>query len=348
MLHGMGEPIQRGARRPGPPGPGLHALRGDAAGHGLPGPPAPGKHVERVVPEGQLHRAAPGRRPAAQPRGDRSHVRPRTDGRSPQAAPRPPSLPPFRNEPPTDFTRAETREAMRAGARGRPRTSSGRPYPLADRRPRRSTPADDVSTRSTRATRSRIVGRFAMAGAEHAERGRRGRARGLRRPGRRRPPATGPAVLLRAADDHAAATVRAGRLGGLRVRQALARGRRRRRRGDRLLRVLRPRDDPPGRAAAPRRPGRDQRHRAHRRGASPSSSPPGTSRWRSRLRHDRRRPGRRQHGRAQAGRAVAGHRLAPRPRSSARPGLPAGRPRATCPAAARRSARPWSTTPAST
>ena len=32
------------------------------------------------------------------------------------------------------------------------------------------------------------------------------------------------------------------------MRQALARGRRRRRRGDRLLRVLRPRDDPPRRA----------------------------------------------------------------------------------------------------
>ena len=60
MLHGMGEPIQRALVGRGQAGPRLHALRGDAAGHGLPGAPAPGKHVERVVPEGQLHRRVPG------------------------------------------------------------------------------------------------------------------------------------------------------------------------------------------------------------------------------------------------------------------------------------------------
>ena len=58
MLHGMGEPIQRALVDRGIARPGLHALRGDAAGDGVPGAPAPGEHVERVVPEGQLHRAA--------------------------------------------------------------------------------------------------------------------------------------------------------------------------------------------------------------------------------------------------------------------------------------------------
>ena len=169
-------------------------------------------------------------------------------------------LPPFRNEPPTDFARAENREAMRR-ALDEVRGQLGRHYPLIDRR---------------RGGRHRArAARLARPEPQLARRGRdvawpvpstpSGRSP---RPGRRIPglggdagprPRRGPGPRGR---DHAAATVRAGRVGGLRVRQALGRGRRRRRRGDRLLRVLRPRDDPPGRAPAPRRPRRDQFHRA--------------------------------------------------------------------------------------
>ena len=96
------------------------------------------------------------------------------------------------------------------------------------------------------------------------------------------------------------------------------RGRRRRRRGDRLLRVLRPRDDPPGRAAASRRPRRDQRHRApaarRGRGHPALELPAGDPH-----RHDRRGAGGGQRRDPQAGRAVAGDGLAPGARSSARP-----------------------------
>ena len=119
-------------------------------------------------------------------------------------------------------------------------------------------------------------------------------------------------VLIRAAAIMRRAPVRAGGLGGLRVRQALARGRRRRRRGDRLLRVLRPRDDPAGRARRSRRAGRDQRRRAHRAGRGrrdpPLELPAGDP-----DRHDRRRAGRGQHRGPQAERAIA------------RDGRPAGR-----------------------
>ena len=125
----------------------------------------------------------------------------------------------------------------------------GRIYPLVidgrggRRRPRRR------STRSipSRHARGSSAG-SATADADARRGGRRRRPGGASPAGRRTPAAERAAVLLRAAAIMRRAPVRAGRLGGLRVRQALARGRRRRRRGDRLLRVLRPRDDPPGRA----------------------------------------------------------------------------------------------------
>ena len=80
-------------------------------------------------------------------------------------------------------------------------------------------------------------------------------------------------------------------------------------RGDRLLRVLRPRDR--SRLSAPRRLGRARRERtttSTSRAAWPSVIAP----WNFPLailhRHDHRRPGRRQHGHHEAGRAVARHR----------------------------------------
>ena len=77
------------------------------------------------------------------------------------------------------------------------------------------------------------------------------------------------------------ASLRAGGVAGLRVRQAVARGRRRRRRGDRLLRILRRRkltaSPRRARATCPARRTRTSTSRA----ASTSSSRRGTSRSRS-------------------------------------------------------------------
>ena len=88
----------------------------------------------------------------------------------------------------------------------------------------------------------------AMADAEHAEQAVAAAARGASRPGRQLGAERRAEYLRRAADVMRRAALRAGRLGSLRVRQAVARGRRRRRRGDRLLRVLRRRRDRAGRS----------------------------------------------------------------------------------------------------
>jgi len=76
-------------------------------------------------------------------------------------------LPPFRNEPPTDFARPENRQAMRC-ALDAVRLELGRRYPLliggaeVDTGPRR---LDSVNPSQS----SRIVGQAAMAGSAHAE-----------------------------------------------------------------------------------------------------------------------------------------------------------------------------------
>ncbi len=77
-------------------------------------------------------------------------------GRNPRpkpATPAPSALPPFRNEPPTDFTRPEARAAVRV-ALEEVRAQLGRPYPLAigGREVRH---ARAIRPRSTRATRGR-------------------------------------------------------------------------------------------------------------------------------------------------------------------------------------------------
>jgi RHH-type proline utilization regulon transcriptional repressor/proline dehydrogenase/delta 1-pyrroline-5-carboxylate dehydrogenase len=76
-------------------------------------------------------------------------------------------LPPFRNEPPTDFARAENREAMRR-ALEEVRLQLGRFYPLSiggqevDTSPRR---LDSVNPSQS----SRVVGQTALAGVKEAE-----------------------------------------------------------------------------------------------------------------------------------------------------------------------------------
>jgi RHH-type proline utilization regulon transcriptional repressor/proline dehydrogenase/delta 1-pyrroline-5-carboxylate dehydrogenase len=93
-----------------------------------------------------------------------------TRTRRPKAT-RPPEAgepPPFRNEPPTDFARAESRDAMRR-ALDQVRGQLGRDYPLiiagedVDTSPRRLTSPDPSHS-------SRAVGLTSMAGPEHAER----------------------------------------------------------------------------------------------------------------------------------------------------------------------------------
>ena len=245
---------------------------------------------------------------------------------APEASSRPRpgrALPPFANEPLTDFTRPEARSRMKAaiddvrrdledgpyrcpividgrevaGAesldgplpRATPRSSSARPRP----------PAAEQAARAVAAARRAFESWSSTPARDRAE------------------------VLLRAAEILRRDRFRAGGDRGLRVRQALARGRRRHRRGDRLLRVLRPRDDPPGRAPASRRPGRDQRHRADRpggrRGHPPLELPAGDPDG-----DDRRRDRGGQRGDPQAGRAVAGHRPSRSYEAFREAGLPPG------------------------
>ncbi|MFI5461074.1 MAG: L-glutamate gamma-semialdehyde dehydrogenase [Isosphaerales bacterium] len=85
----------------------------------------------------------------------------------PPPAPAPADLSPFRNEPPADFARSESREAMRE-ALERVRAELGRSYPLLiggeeiGTEPRRLDSLDPSHS-------SRVVGRVALAGASHAE-----------------------------------------------------------------------------------------------------------------------------------------------------------------------------------
>ena len=191
-LHGMGDVDPGRARRPRPPRPRLHALRRDAAGHGLPGPPAAREHVERVVPEGELRRARPGEDLLRNPEeiGAMLSTK-RTRRSSPAAAEARSELPPFRNEPLTDFARAENREAM-ARALEDVRRKLGQTYPLliAGRGdPHRGPPSRLARPQPELARRGpdRDGRHGARASAPSPRRGRPSR------PGRRRPRATGPA-----------------------------------------------------------------------------------------------------------------------------------------------------------
>ena len=192
--HGRADPA--GRRGAGQPRPGLHPLRGDAAGHGLPGPQAPGKHVERVVPEGQRRRARPGRRPASRPRGDRCHV---VQERPPAACPgrRPPTSRRSGTSRSTDFTRPEARGADARGARGRSATSSGGRTtctiggePLDARETFDSTDPGDFS---------RVVARFPRAEPRHAAKAVEVARKAFDGVVEHARPRTAPTVLVRAA-----------------------------------------------------------------------------------------------------------------------------------------------------
>ena len=153
----------------------------------------------------------------------------------------------FRNEPLTDFSREEARAGDAAALWHEVKPQLGRTYPpvigkQAGARPRRL--LDSVNP----SHHPQIVGRCGRATAAQAEQAIAAAAAAF--PGWRDTEPRGRAdYLFRAADGDAAAALRAGGLGGLRVRQAVARGRRRRGRGHRLLRVLWPGDAPAGRAA---------------------------------------------------------------------------------------------------
>ena len=193
----------------------------------------------------------PDRRPVTRPRGDRidADAQRAVPGPSPRQVPAGlPLLPPFHNEPPTDFARAENREAMRS-ALDEVRSQLGRRYPLligGQEIDTRIALLDSVNPGQS----SRVVGQAALASVEHADAAVAAARAAF--PGWAATPAGD-----RAADpgqsggDHAQPAVRAGRVGDLRVRQTLGRGGCRHCRGHRLLRVLCPRDDPPGRAEAP-------------------------------------------------------------------------------------------------
>ena len=164
---------------------------------------------------------------------------------------------PFRNEPLTDFSQ----EADRAGdapALADVEPQLGGRYPLVIGGQAVETGAvDRIGTIPSH--RTQVVGRCGQATPEHADaadrRGEGGVPRLARHAAERRAGCcfdAGRACVRRRRFELAAWEV-------YETRQAVARGRRRRRRGDRLLRVLRPRDAPPGRAAAARRARRGER-----------------------------------------------------------------------------------------
>jgi RHH-type proline utilization regulon transcriptional repressor/proline dehydrogenase/delta 1-pyrroline-5-carboxylate dehydrogenase len=105
-------------------------------------------------------------------------------------------LPPFQNEPPTDFTRSENRSSMRA-ALAEVGAQLGRTYPLV-------LGGAEVATGETfdsldPGDTSRVVGRFPRATAEHAERAV-AIARGAFAQWSRTPASERAAVLIRAAE----------------------------------------------------------------------------------------------------------------------------------------------------
>ena len=278
------------------------------------------------------------RRAVARPRGGRSHADPdATSQDGTDCGSRRTAAVPQRAADGLRAGRVPRGDAT--GTRGGPRPA--RPALPADhRRPGGSTPARGDWRSLDPGHSSRAVGETSMAGVEHADRAvaaARAAQAGVGRDAGPRP-RRGPGPHGR---DLPIPTVRAGRVGGLRVRQALGRGRRRHRRGDRLLRVLRPRDHPAVRAPASRRPRRDQLHRAPaaRRGGDhpalelPAGDPD---------RHDRGGAGGGQRRDRQAGRAVARDGLAPAPRPAR--GRPATR-RARLPARAGRGGRPGTRQP---
>ena len=276
LRHGRADARRRPAPRPAAAG--LRAGRRAGAGHGVPRAPAAREHVAtRASCATASPRAATLDELVAPPAVDRA-------ARHRAAAPRP-------------TTDAERPGAVRARAGRRVAAGDGAEPTfgvavdtatdrVADRRAR----ADRRRAGPHRRRRStsvdpghidRVVATSASCTAADADaRRRRGRARRRAAGGAPRRVERA-AVLFRAAEWLRAPARRDRRARGVRGRQAVGPGRRRRVRGDRLLRVLRPR------GAAPRRRRRRacSRRRARptacatRARASPSSSRRGTSRW---------------------------------------------------------------------
>ena len=275
--HGRAGPRRRPAARPPPPR--LRPGRRARAGHGLPRAPPAREHLERELRPPPLRRGqGPRRAPRAARR--RRPARARAGAAAPDDRRRRPDA--VRPEPV-----AEWRRAWAAGADGRgggaggdrgdastcPRSSAGEQVRTAatidsvdpgDHEPRRR-------PRRRRAVPPRPTPRSPPR-PRRSSRGRRRRSR------------SGPRAVPRRGVDAGAAR-RARRPRGVRGGQAVGPGRRRRVRGHRLLRVLRPG------GAAPRRRGRRPGAVAAGggeppplpgQGRRPSSSPRGTSRSPSR------------------------------------------------------------------
>ena len=119
-----------------------------------------------------------------------------TPRRAPNGAVPPASLPPFRNEPPTDFTRPEARAAMRA-ALAEVRGQFGRSYPLklGDRTIEVAEEFASIDPGDSEV----VVGRFPRARAEQADLAVSS-AREAFGSWSRTPPAERAAVLIRAAE----------------------------------------------------------------------------------------------------------------------------------------------------
>jgi RHH-type proline utilization regulon transcriptional repressor/proline dehydrogenase/delta 1-pyrroline-5-carboxylate dehydrogenase len=94
-------------------------------------------------------------------------IRTRRSKPEPSAALEPAELPPFRNEPPTDFARAENREAMRR-ALAEVRLQLGKRYPLVIRGAEIDT-APRMGDSVNPSESSRVVGQVSMANAVEAE-----------------------------------------------------------------------------------------------------------------------------------------------------------------------------------
>ena len=228
------------------------------------------------------------------------------------------ALPPFRNEPFTDFSAPDKHRAM-LDALARVRSELGRTWDLVIGGHPTQTAADVHLHQSCA---SRPDRRHALRRGPC-----RGRARHRRRH-RRLPHLVAPSCHRtrrhppphRAA--HPRAPLRALRLAHLRGRQELGRGRRRRRRDHRLPRVLRPRSPAPRRRhhAHPvsRRTQRAPLHPARRRRGHSAVELP----LRHHGRHDRRRHRHRQHRHPQALDRRTHHRRHASSRSSKKPASP--------------------------
>ena len=245
MLYGMADAEKQVLVDMGYRAANLHALRRVDSRHGLSRAAAVGKHVERFVSAGELRRTRLAGEITYEPAGtcggktDRRRMPPSSRPHAGLGGHGTNSATSRRPISPRDDNRRAMREALaasRAANSGRLIRCGSTDSRVEHRRTNR--------LRSIRRTSDHVVGRVAIA--ESAER-RPGRGSGAAKPGVpgvARPGRGARGLLAPRGRRHAPAAIRAGRLGSVRVRQGLARGGRRRLRGDRFLRVLRPRGHP--------------------------------------------------------------------------------------------------------